>query len=72
MKTCLWYMSAKVQASSIFVMITKYSFSLFLLQDGFIDFFRTDDGPADNNANGWRVAAVAGLGLGALLVLACR
>lgn len=40
--------------------------------DGFIDFFRTDEGPSDNNASGWRVAAVAGLGLGALLMLACR
>lgn len=70
MKTCLCY--AKVHASSIFVMITKYSFSFFFFQDGFIDFFKTDEGPSDNNASGWRVAAVAGLGLGALLMLACR
>lgn len=69
MKTCLCY--AKVHASSIFVMITKYSFRFFF-KDGFIDFFRTDEGPSDNNASGWRVAAVAGLGLGALLMLACR
>ena len=46
--------------------------SHFFFQDGFIDFFRTDEGPSDNNASGWRVAAVAGLGLGALLMLACR
>lgn len=45
---------------------------IFFFQDGFIDFFRTDEGPSDNNASGWRVAAVAGLGLGALLMLACR
>ena len=69
MKTCLCY--AKVHASSIFVRISKYSFSFFF-QDGFIDFFTTDEGPSDNNASGWRVAAVAGLGLGALLMLACR
>lgn len=46
--------------------------SHFFFQDGFIDFFGTDEGPSDNNASGWRVAAVAGLGLGALLMLACR
>lgn len=69
MKTCLWY--AKVHPSSIFVMITKYLFSFFF-QDGFIDFFSTDEGTSDNNPSSWRVAAVAGLGLGALLMLACR
>ena len=41
-------------------------------KDGFIHFFNREDGQPDNGRSGWRVAAVAGLGLGALLMLACR
>lgn len=41
--------------------------------DGFIAFFKKEDDPPENGrSGGWRVAAVAGLGLGALLMLACR
>lgn len=46
---------------------------LFFLQDGFITFFKKEDGaPENGRSGGWRVAAVAGLGIGALLMLACR
>ena len=34
MKTCLWY--AKEHTSSIFVMITNYSFSFFFLRMGLL------------------------------------
>ncbi|XP_068710754.1 apoptosis regulator R1-like [Montipora capricornis] len=41
--------------------------------EGFINFFQMDDGSPENRQSGaWRIAAVAGLGLGALLMLACR
>ena len=52
--------------------ITK-SFSFFSPKDGFIAFFnKEDESPENGRSGGWRVAAVAGLGLGALLMLACR
>lgn len=41
--------------------------------EGFIQFFKKEDGSPGNGRNGgWRIAAVAGLGIGALLMLACR
>ncbi|CAH3104385.1 unnamed protein product [Pocillopora meandrina] len=40
--------------------------------DGFIAFFNRDDESPGKGNKGWHVAAVAGLGLGALLMLACR
>ena len=52
---------------------TDLPVSLFYPQEGFINFFQMDDGSPENRQSGaWRIAAVAGLGLGALLMLACR